>query len=315
MNLSLFSLASFVHAVLAGTFGISDSYEGEDFINDWNCMAIDDPNHGTVNYVSQSTAISQGLVFSSGSNFTLRADDTNVVSTSSSGRSSVRIQSPHAYNSHVTVINLEHMPKGCGTWPAIWEVGPSWPFDGEVDIVEGSNDIVKPNQATLHTGPGCTIPTSGDFSGSVITTDCDSSNDVNNNIGCAIKFSAPNSYGHDFNLNQGGFFASERSTTEVKVWFWARNANNIPSDVLQGSNTIDTDNWGKPQAFFPDTQCDIGSHFSNNNIIINLNFCGDLAANTYAASGCPGTCDNFVRNNPAAMNNAYFNIMWLKVYE
>ncbi|VDB91564.1 unnamed protein product [Peniophora sp. CBMAI 1063] len=143
MKFSPLFLVPFAHAALAGTFGLSDSYEGEDFINDWNFEAIDDPNHGTVNYVSKSTAISQGLVFASGSNFTLRADDTNVVSSSSSGRNSVRIQSPHTYNSHVTVVNLAHMPKGCGTWPAIWEVGPSWPFDGEVDIVEGSNDIVS----------------------------------------------------------------------------------------------------------------------------------------------------------------------------
>ncbi|VDB91563.1 unnamed protein product [Peniophora sp. CBMAI 1063] len=173
----------------------------------------------------------------------------------------------------------------------------------------------EPNQATLHTGSGCSIPNSGDFSGSVIASDCDSSDNVNNNIGCGIKFSAANSYGHSFNLNQGGFFASERSSTEVKIWFWARNANNIPSDVLHGSNTINTNNWGKPQAFFSNAQCNIGSHFSNNNIMINLNFCGDLAANSYASSGCPGTCSDFVRNNPAAMNNAYFNIMWLKVYE
>ena len=36
----------------------------------------------------------------------MKADDTNVVSSSSSGRNSVRIQSPHTYNSHVTVYVL-----------------------------------------------------------------------------------------------------------------------------------------------------------------------------------------------------------------
>ena len=57
-----------------------------------------------------------------------------------------------------------------------------------------------------------------DLRSSVIASDCDSSDNVNNNIGCGIKFSAADSYGHSFNLNQGGFFASERSTTEVKIW-------------------------------------------------------------------------------------------------
>lgn len=47
------------------------------------------------------------------------------------------------------------MPQGCGTWPAVWELGPDWPADGEIDIVEGVNDVV-PNQSTLHTSPGCT---------------------------------------------------------------------------------------------------------------------------------------------------------------
>jgi hypothetical protein len=46
------------------------------------------------------------------------------------------------------------------TWPAVWEVGDNWPYGGEVDIVEGVNDQA-PNRATLHTGPGCTMPSSG----------------------------------------------------------------------------------------------------------------------------------------------------------
>jgi hypothetical protein len=50
------------------------------------------------------------------------------------------------------------MPQGCGTWPATWEVEENnWPLGGEVDIVEGVNDV-GPNSATLHTSPGCTMP-------------------------------------------------------------------------------------------------------------------------------------------------------------
>lgn len=39
------------------------------------------------------------------------------------------------------------------TWPAVWEVGDDWPNQGEVDIVEGVNNV-SPNQATLHTAAG-----------------------------------------------------------------------------------------------------------------------------------------------------------------
>lgn len=39
----------------------------------------------------------------------------------------------------ISVIDLEHMPSGCGTWPAFWSVGPNWPSAGEIDIIEGVN--------------------------------------------------------------------------------------------------------------------------------------------------------------------------------
>ena len=48
MKFSPFLTATFARVALAGTFGLSDSYEGEDFINDWIFEAIEDPNHGTV---------------------------------------------------------------------------------------------------------------------------------------------------------------------------------------------------------------------------------------------------------------------------
>lgn len=59
------------------------------------------------------------------------------------------------------------MPQGCATWPAAWETLESdWPASGEVDVVEGVNDGA-PNQSTLHTSGGCTIPGSGAMSGCV----------------------------------------------------------------------------------------------------------------------------------------------------
>ena len=35
-----------------------------------------------------------------------------------------------------------------------WMSGDNWPFNGEVDIIEGANDK-GPNLYSLHTGPGC----------------------------------------------------------------------------------------------------------------------------------------------------------------
>lgn len=109
------------------------------------------------------------------------------------------------------------MPQGCGTWPAVWELGPDWPQDGEVDIVEGVNDVV-PNQSTLHTSPGCTMPSGITQTGTQVSTDCNTAGTfvlsrqvtfcadeegmlqpVNGNQGCAVHTTDANSYGPAFN--------------------------------------------------------------------------------------------------------------------
>jgi hypothetical protein len=74
----------------------------------------------------------------------------------------------------------------------------------------------------------------------------------------------------------------ERTTTFIKVWFWPRDASDVPEDVLNGSGSINTDAWGTPTAYFPDDQCDLKSKFTPSNIIIKLTFC------EFALSGAVG---------------------------
>ena len=50
----------------------------------------------------------------------------------------------------------------------------------------------------------------------MVSTNCQSSG--GDNTGCGIEYSVDNSYGHSFNVIQGGFYASERTATEVKIW-------------------------------------------------------------------------------------------------
>ena len=69
----------------------------------------------------------------------MRVDDTEVISPDARGRNSVRIVSNNAYNDSVVVLDIQHMPEGCSTWPAFWTLsqkGP-WPVGGEIDIIEG----------------------------------------------------------------------------------------------------------------------------------------------------------------------------------
>ena len=58
LQLCIIALAQ---SAFAGTFTVADSYQGQDFINEWTLQAISDPTHGYVNYVDKSTAVSQGL--------------------------------------------------------------------------------------------------------------------------------------------------------------------------------------------------------------------------------------------------------------
>lgn len=132
------------------------------------------------------------------------------------------------------------MPQGCGAWPAIWEAGlVDWPSEGEVDILEGSNDV-SPNQMTLHTSPGCTMPADRDQTGIALSTDCDTT--VNNNAGCGAADTRENSFGPSFNANGGGFFAMERTGSFIKLWFWPRDGC-VPADVRDGDCDINTDTW------------------------------------------------------------------------
>jgi len=242
----------------------------------------------------------------------MRADDTTVLSASGPGRNSIRIRSVQTYTHHVAVFDIAHMPQGCATWPAAWETDEAdWPNEGEIDIVEGVNDKA-PNQSTLHTDAGCTMPSSTDQAGTTVSTDCNAAD--NGNQGCGVQTPESNNYGPAFNANGGGWYAMERTSDFVNVWFWPRNGN-PPSDMNSGSSTIDTDNWGTPAANFPNTDCNLDEHLGNHNIIINLTLCGDWAGAVFNQDGCSGDCVDYVNNNPGDFSNAYWELNAVRTYE
>ncbi|OJA16778.1 hypothetical protein AZE42_03308 [Rhizopogon vesiculosus] len=312
---SSLTLALLTGSALAGTYVLSENIVGEGFYNSFNFEAIPDPTNGRVTYVDQATAQSLNLTYATTDTFIMRADDTTVLTSTDPGRNSVRIRSNNQYTTHVAVFDMQHMPEGCGTWPAVWETDESnWPDGGEVDIVEGVNNV-EPNQSTLHTSPNCSMPASTTQLGTAVYTDCDTT--ANGNAGCGVQLTEDyNSFGPGFNSVGGGWYAMERTNDYIKVWFWERDDESAPFDATSGAGTIDTDNWGTPAANFPNTDCDLETHFDANNIIINLTFCGDWAGNSavYAASGCPSDCVDYVDDNPTAFTNAYFEFSSINVY-
>ncbi|KAH9983471.1 endo-beta-glucanase [Russula compacta] len=254
----------------AATYSVVDDFQAASFLSGFSFFSQPDPTHGRVNYVTREEALSRGLATVQGTRFILRADNTTTLSPGGPGRDSFRIISNNRYGTHVSVFDVQHMPQGCATWPALWELGDTWPDGGEVDILEGVNDQV-PNASSLHTGPDCHMPP--DRSQTGITTGSDCYVYTTNNAGCGVRTTAPNNYGPQFNANGGGWYAMERTTTSIKIWFWPRGFPNVPSDVLNGSGSINTDDWGIPTANYPNTLCEIDKKFTDSNIIINLTLC------------------------------------------
>ena len=77
------------------------------------------------------------------------------------------------------------------------------------------NDYTN-NQATIHTAPGCTLATSSSnslgISGTLVGgTVCAAA--LTGNQGCGVRSPQTNSFGATFNNNNGGVYASKRSSS------------------------------------------------------------------------------------------------------
>ena len=70
-------------------------------------------------------------------------------------RESIRLEGKQRFNRGLFIIDVRHMPAGCGVWPAFWLTDEfNWPINGEIDIVEGVNYQAEAKTA-LHTTKGC----------------------------------------------------------------------------------------------------------------------------------------------------------------
>ncbi|GJE94439.1 glycoside hydrolase family 16 protein [Phanerochaete sordida] len=309
----------------ATTFALKDKYVGYDFYNGFQWETFDDPTHGCVNYVDQDTAKRNNLTQATDSKFFMRADTSKQVGPNDRGRDSVRISSWAAYEDSVIVLDVQHMPEGCGTWPAFWTLsqkGP-WPAGGEIDILEGVNNQGA-NIITLHTNPYCTMPQSRFQSGVTESTNCDAA--ANFNQGCGTRSTDGFSYGALFNGAGGGYYVMARTPdTGIRVWFWRRDDPTVPPAVAQkgllnsvlGDTPVITPDpsWGPPHAFFPFGDfCDYSSHFDAHIMVFDLTFCGDWAGSDFTFSGCGNSCNDFVNNNPDEFDKAYWEINSLHVF-
>lgn len=271
------------------------------------CSYVDGPGSAELN-----------LTYASSTSAVLRVDLSNTDTTT--GRKSARVTSKNTYNDGLFVFDVLHSPYGCSTWPALWLSDPSnWPTNGEIDVIEGANLAPDGNQVTLHTTKSCSMGVKRKETGSALATNC--LNATDGNSGCGVQGNTA-TFGEEFNNNGGGVYAMELRSAGIRVWFFDRD--NIPADVITStSNTTevipDPSSWPQALADFPSTDCDIGSHFRNQSIIVDIDLCGDWAGQTQyysTQSKCPGTCIDYVSNQPgSAYENAFWEFASFRVYQ
>lgn len=316
----MFVRSSFLLAAATGLtralslYSLDDTYSPQNFFDNFDFFTDADPTHGFVKYVDRPTAEANGLI-SQGNVARMSADSSSIAS---NGRASVRISSKKAYTHGLFIADMTHMPSGCGTWPAFWLLGPNWPNQGEIDIIEGVNSQSS-NLMTLHSSDQCSI-TDRAQTGQRTTSNCF----VNApgqyaNQGCQVAANNGQSYGAGFNAvggggaNGGGVYATRWNSDGVQVWFFPRG--NIPADIL--ANAPQPELWGPPMADFGGA-CDIDAHFREHRIVFNLTFCGDWAGNVWGSdpvcASRANSCTDFVANNPLAFQQAYWEINHLRKF-
>lgn len=147
--------------------------------------------------------------------------------------------------------------------------------------------------------------------GTVLETNC--YNGTNDNDGCGV--SGPKAtFGEALNNNGGGVYAMELRDAGIRVWFFPRD--DIPSDITNGSSP-NPESWSEALADFPNTDCDISKHFTNQSIIVDIDVCGAWAGATSVYTtkdSCPGNCTTYAANNPSAFDDAYWEFNYFKVY-
>lgn len=153
--------------------------------------------------------------------------------------------------------------------------------------MESVNAATSGNTVALHTTDDCSM---ADVQRQMVGTagqgDCH--NETNFNTGCTVTGPA-STYGPDFNKAGGGVVALEWREEGIRVWVFGRDGG---GDGGRGVGSLpvaavpDPSVWGRPLADFPATNCDVGSHFKNQSIVVNIDLCGYLTEAVWESSGC-----------------------------
>lgn len=309
-------------AVRAATesYQLSEEYTADNFFDKFDFFTSTytsgdswDSTHGYVQYRGQADAESLGLISTSSSGIYIGPDTNSTYDPDGKGRDSVRITSKAMYNEGLMIAKFSHMPvQACGAWPAFWSFGSPWLTMGEIDYFEGWN-MMEYNRMAMHTNETlageCALSTTG-IEGTVMTSDCNNEAD---GTGCGVKDDSG-----VWSSTTGATFAMEWTDSAIKVWSWLPSA--VPSDITAGTPDPSSSAWGNPTLLVEQTNCDLSKSFANQQLVFNIDFCGDTAGsptfwNETCSAQTGATCASYVANNPSAFAETYFMIEGIQYYE
>ncbi|KAF9016159.1 hypothetical protein BDZ89DRAFT_1022929 [Hymenopellis radicata] len=300
------------------SYDLVHDYSGTSFFDKWDFFGnYDNLTLGDVWWLNREDAFAQGLAYvNSAGNAIIKVDNMHNVAYNQK-RNSVRITTQESYSvGSLWIIDVKHVPFGCSVWPAFWTVGPTWPDDGEIDIIEAIN-LMPNNQMALHTTPGCFHPPEPEQYqiSTTLETDCSEAS------GCTVLEVQENSFLTGLAVAGGAVWATQFDVAGPSIWFWSRP--NIPASITNSnfSAPLDISQWGPPTASYPAKYCNITEFFTPQKLILDITLCGNWAglSNTYFPScggaGPTGTCyADSVVGPGSNFNDAYFEVSYIKAY-
>lgn len=340
-----------------GPYGLTSVQEGDSFFA--NYEFYDGPDSlgsaGYNNYVGKNRALELNIanittesgpdVFaSSDANAATRKEEQFIymksAPTEKGPRESVRLEGKTRYDRGLFILDLRHMPAGCGVWPAWWLTDEKhWPDNGEIDIVEGINYQTVAKTA-LHTSDRCNMfPHVPDwaktghwdwatglpdtFTGVMDFNTSKPADDCNvlaphqwANQGCVAVSSDEGTIGEPLNKQGGGIYALEWDPDKEKAirsWVFPGH-DSVPSNLREAIESAsstdkskrvvpDPSEWGLPYAYFAvgeGTGCS-ADHLKNMRIVFNLAFCGTVAGNRYFRD-CPAEAKLFKKGKDPVLS-------------
>lgn len=161
-----------------GKYKIFQAQTGESFWNFYNFYEGPDSagSNGYIKYISKKDAMELELAKVITEDIPVYSNDTSGNETTTSEettkqdfifmgsaptkegpRLSIRLEGKQRFDRGLFIIDLDHMPSGCGTWPAFWLTDEvNWPVNGEIDILEGVN-YQEDAKTALHATKHCNM--------------------------------------------------------------------------------------------------------------------------------------------------------------